>query len=222
MRSLMIFYGIFATIGSIAACVMVFTLYSSLKKNATWTESTGTITRLSDNPIITFDYYGAPKEFRSSFSSSNMKTGDEVTVYFPAEHPEDAEIKSFFTLWFIPLFSSVFALSFGGLGYYGVSTQLRRYRAKRDLFSYGKGRKTTLPVTSIAPDSSFTVNGRNPYIILCQHFDPVSNKIYEFKSDYIWYDPTPFLKDRKEIDIYVDPNDMRNYYMDSTFLPAKA
>jgi hypothetical protein len=222
MRSLLFFYGIFATIGSLAAGVMLVTLYVTMQKISAWEESTGVITDFSGNPIIQFDYYGESYEFTSSFSSSDMQQGDEVTVHLPPGKPENAEVKNFFTLWFFPLFSSVFALVFGGIGFYGVAGQLKRVRAKRDLFTYGRGRKTSLPVTSVIHDSSFKVNGRSPYVILCQYHDAVSNKMFEFKSDHIWYDPAPLLKDRNEIDIYVDPNDLKRYYMDTSFLPAKA
>jgi hypothetical protein len=222
VRSLLFFYGIFAAIGGLAGCAMLVTLYSTMQKINSWEESTGIISGFSDNPIIQFDYYGEPHEFTSSYSSSDMQGGDAVTVHFPTGQPEEAEIKDFFTLWFFPLFTSVFAFVFGGIGFYGVINQLKRVRAKRDLFTYGRGRKTSLPVTSIIHDSSFKVNGRSPYVILCQYHDPVSNNMFEFKSDYVWYDPAPLLKDRREIDIYVDPNDLKYYYMDTSFLPAKA
>lgn len=222
MRSLLFFYGIFATIGGLAGCAMLVTTYLTMQKLSAWEESTGIISGFSGNPVIQFDYYGEQREFTSSFSSSDMQQGDAVTVHFPVDKPEEVEIKNFFTLWFFPLFTSVFAFVFGGIGFYGVAKQLKRLRAKRDLFTYGRGRKTTLPVTSITLDSSFKVNGRSPYMILCQYHDPVSNKMYEFKSDHIWYDPSPLLKDRKVIDIYVDPNNLTYYYMDTTFLPTKA
>ena len=222
MRPLLIFYGVFAGVGSICFLIMCFTLYSTVQKNSSWVEAKGEITGFSDSPVVTFDYYGQPVQFRSSFSSSDMQVGDEVTVYFPPDKPEEAEIKSFFTQWFVPLFLSVFVLVFGGIGFIGGAKQLKRLNAKRDLFTYGKGRKTSLPVNQVIIDSSFKVNGRSPYVIVCQFHDAVSNKMYEFKSDYIWYNPEDFLKDRTGIDIYVDPNNLTYYYMDTSFLPKKA
>lgn len=194
-----------------------------MQKNNNWNEASGLITSFggSGNPIITFDYYGTKTEFYSSYSSSDMRIGDEVVVYFPPDHPEEAEIKGFFNQWFLPLFFSLFALVFGGIGFIGLSKQLKRLNAKRDLFTYGKGRKTSLPITDILVDSSFKVNGRSPYVIICQLNDPISNKVYEYKSYYIWYNPSELLKDRKEIDTYIDPNKLSSYYMDISFLPKK-
>jgi hypothetical protein len=222
MRSLLIFFGVFAAIGSICFIVTVVTFYSTIKRSGSWVEAKGTISGFTDSPIVTFDYYGQEQQFRSAFSSSDMRVGDEVTVHFPPDQPQEAEIKSFFTQWFLPMFFSIFALVFGGIGFIGGAKQLRRFNAKRDLFTYGKGRKTTLPVTDIILDTSFKVNGRSPYRIMCQYHDAVSNTVYEFKSDHIWYNPSELLKDRKEIDIYVDPNDLTYYYMDTSFLPKKA
>ncbi|MBX2968162.1 MAG: DUF3592 domain-containing protein [Cyclobacteriaceae bacterium] len=222
MRPLLIFYSVFAAIGGICLLICLITAYNSFMQNLTWEEAPGTITGLSDYPAITFEYYGQPMEFYSLFSSSNMSVGDVVTVHYPPGKPEEAEIKSFFSQWFVPLFLSVFVLSFGGVGFYGLSKQLKLIRAKRDLFTYGKGRKTSLPVTDIIHDTSFKVNGRSPFVIVCQYHDAVSNKLYEFKSDHIWYDPAVLLKSREGVDIYIDPNDLTRYYMDTSFLPKKA
>lgn len=222
MRPLLIFYSVFAAIGGICLLILLITAYTSFVQSLTWEEAPGTISDFSDRPVVTFDYYGQPQEFRSSFSSSDMYVGDAVTVHYPPGKPEEAEIKSFFSQWFVPLFLSVFVLSFGGIGFYGLSKQMKLIRAKRDLFTYGRGRKTSIPVADIIYDTSFKVNGRSPFVIVCQYHDAVSNKLYEFKSEHIWYDPTEFVKSREGIDIYVDPNDLTRYYMDISFLPKKA
>jgi len=224
MKSMVVFFGVFAAVGSICLLICLYTLNSSIQKNNSWVEAKGAITGFAGSgyPTITFDYYGQPMEFHSSYTSSDMREGDEVVVYFPPDHPEEAEIKGFFNQWFIPLFLSLFALVFGGIGFYGLSKQIKRMNAKRDLFTHGKGRKTPLPISEIVVDSSFKVNGRNPYVIVCQLHDPVSNKMYEFRSDYTWYNPTELLSERKDIDTYVDPNNLANYYMDISFLPKKA
>ena len=222
MRSLLIFYGIFATIGSICFLISAFTFYSTIEKRSSWVSDKGSISGFhGSSPIIKFSYYGEEREFESSYSSSGMQTGDEIEIFYPPGHPEEAEVKSFFTEWFIPLFLLLFALVFGAVGFIGGSKQWRRFNAKRDLFVYGKGRKSSLPITDIIKDTSFSVNGRNPYVIICQYHDKVGNQIHEFKSDHIWYNPTEVLGQRKELDVYIDPNDLTYYYLDITFLPKK-
>lgn len=222
MKSLTVFYGIFAFIGGVCLLICLYTGYRATLKALTWEEAPATISDLSGSTIIDFEYYGQPLQFHSSYSSSDMQVGDAITVHYPPNKPEDAEIKDFFTQWFAPLFLSVFVLTFGGIGFYGLSKQLKRIKAKRELFTYGKGRKTSLPVTDVIYDASFKVNGRSPFVIVCQYHDAVSNKLYEFKSDHIGYDPAEFLKSREGIDIYIDPNDLTRYYMDTSFLPKKA
>lgn len=223
MRSLLIFFGIFAFIGTLCLFLGVYFLFNTMEKNSSWIEANGSISGFDgETPVVAFTYNGNEVTFRSSFSSSDMRSGDDVVVYFPPDNPQEAEIKSFFSQWFLPIFLFAFGLVFEAVGVIGGAKQLKRLNAKRDLFTYGKGRKTLVPIADIIVDGSFKVNGRSPFVIVCQYHDAVSNQVFEFKSDYIWYNPAELLKDRKEMDVYVDPNDLTRYYMDTSFLPKKA
>ncbi|MBX2946994.1 MAG: hypothetical protein KF725_14260 [Cyclobacteriaceae bacterium] len=107
-------------------------------------------------------------------------------------------------------------------GVYVLFNTLEKNSSWVEIFTNGRGRKTLVPIADIIVDGSFKVNGRSPYVIVCQYQDVVSNKVYEFKSDYIWYNPAKLLEDKKEMDVYVDPNDLTRYYLDTSFLPKKA
>ena len=223
MRSLFFFFGIFAFIGSIMLILTLFFGYLSVKKVSSWESAPATITEFAGggNPLIEFSYQGQQRHFDSSYSSEDMEVGDTVEVYFPPGQPDDAEIKSFFSLWFLPLFFSIFALTFGGVGFFGVSRQWKRMGAKRELFDEQKGKRLSLPISQVTQDFSYRVNGRSPYIIVSQWIDPLTQQVYEFKSDYFWYNPEALLNN-KHVDVWVDEGDPKRYYMDTAFLPKKA
>lgn len=221
MKPILIFYGVFAAIGTIAGLISFVLLYSSLEKVMSWEESKGKVSMLNGVPAITFDYYGQSRQLELNTDDISVEDGDELTVIFPPDHPDQAEVKNFINLWLPPLFPAFFALVFGAIGYTGGLKQVRRWQAKRDLFTYGKGRKTSLPVSQVVLDKSFKVNGRSPYVIICEYHDSASNKQYEFKSDHIWFDPVQWIDDKKMIDIYIDPNDLNRYYLDTSFLPTE-
>lgn len=221
MRSLSIFFGIFAGIGAICFVLSGYFAYTSLQKSS-WEEARGTISRFrGDYPVISFSYNGKLTEFRANYTSSGMAASQEVVVFFPPGQPAQAQIKSFFTLWFLPLFLSIFWLVFGGIGFIGLTRQLGKMKMKRELFIEKRGKRVLVPIAEVTQDFSYKVNGRSPFIIVCQYHDAASNTIYQFKSDYIWYNPSQFLNDKKELDVYVDPRDFTRYYLDTGFLPKK-
>jgi hypothetical protein len=85
----------------------------------------------------------------------------------------------------------------------------------------GKGRKVSMPIGEVTQNFSLKVNGRSPYLIIGQWLDKTTNTVYQFKSESIWYNPTPYLEGKKEVDVYIDPNDLKRYYVDISFLPKR-
>jgi len=63
--------------------------------------------------------------------------------------------------------------------------------------------------------------GKHPYVIRCKWMQNSTNKVYYFKSKFIRFNPTTYLGERKQYDVYIDPNDPNKYYMDISFLPKK-
>lgn len=223
MRSLAFFYGIFAFVGLLCFLPWVYFTYESVQRISKWEERPGSIIAFDQShyPTVLFNYRGKKIEVHSSYSSSDMTIGEPVTVHFPEGKPEEAGIKSFFTLWFLPLFLGIFWMVFGGIGIVGLLKQKNKHDAKNELFVLRKGKKISLPVSEITQDFSYTVNGRSPFIFIAQWLDPASNSVYQFKSDYIWYNPSEYLEN-KSVDVYIDPNDPERYYVDTSFLPKKA
>ena len=224
MRNPIFFFGIFAAIGLPCLLLTGYFTFTTMQKIDTWETKEGVITGFDQNnyPTVSFDYMGKSVDFRSNYTSSDMESEQAVTVFFPPNEPGQAEIKSFFSLWFLPLFLSIFGIVFGGIGVIGIMIQKNKSAAKNDLFVLRKGKKLSLPVTSVARNTSYTVNGVNPFIISAQWLDPASNMMHTFKSENIWYDPSQFLGEKNQIDVYIDQNNVKRYYVDITFLPKSA
>ncbi len=224
MRNPLFLFGIFAAIGIPCLMLSGYFAYTTSQKVNSWETQDGVIAGFNQGnyPIITFDYGGKPYEFESSYTSSDMESEQPVTVFFPPNEPNKAEIKSFFSLWFLPLFLSIFGIIFGGIGVVGFMVQKNKADAKNELFVLQKGKKLSLPNAKVVWNTSYKVNGVSPFVISVPWLDPISNLMYTFTSDNIWYDPSQVIADKQQIDVYIDQNNPKRYYVDITFLPKSA
>lgn len=59
-------------------------------------------------------------ESKAGLWPSPFAVGDIVTVAYPPEEPEEAEIESFWTLWLLPAVMVVFGLLCSWIGWYGL------------------------------------------------------------------------------------------------------
>jgi hypothetical protein len=223
MRPQIILFGIFALVGAACFLPWLYFTYSSAVKSLNWEEAPATIKTLkpSGYPDITFEYNGRSYEVHENYSSTDMFEGQQVSVYFPTGQPEKAELKSFFTSWFLTLLLGIFWIVFGCIGGIGLWVSTKPLRMRNELIVMGRGRKVSAPIGEVTKDYSFNVNGRSPYIILAHWHDKPSNTVYQFKSEHIWFNPENYLSEKKEIDVFIDPTDFKRYYVDISFLPKK-
>ncbi|WP_206613484.1 DUF3592 domain-containing protein [Parahaliea mediterranea] len=170
-------------------------------------------------PVVTFTSADGRKvEFTSSSGSNppSFHRGEKVTVLYRPETPERARIESFFSLWGLALIlggmGTIFTLVGGGI----IATLLYRKRLHGHLRQQGTPVKAELQ--SVALDTSYKSNGRSPFRIFAQWQDPRTRKVYVFKSEPIWYDPSEFVT-TESITVYIERDDPSRYYMDTAFLP---
>jgi hypothetical protein len=172
-------------------------------------------------PVIRFqDEKGITVEFQSSTSTSNgISIGQPVTVrYLPSDPHKAKRADSFMDLWFLTIICLIFGVVFTGLGslslWLGIRDGLREKRAK----NYSK--IIEAKVKEVVYNTSISMNGRSPYQIEAQWLDPQTNTIHIFKSKNIWYDPSEFVKEK--VTVKADPQNLKKYWMDVSFLPEKA
>lgn len=177
-------------------------------------------------PIVKFKTQkGESAELESNVGSypPSFRVGETVSVLYNPNNPAEAEINSFGQLWF----TAIFLLGMGGL-FAGIGLSLlagplafRLSSNKKAAKLQANGKKIVTKFTGVELNTFLTVNGSSPYQITSQWFDPETNQVYVFHSENIWFDPEEFIKS-ETIDVYVDPNDMKKYHMDISFLPKLA
>lgn len=222
---------IFAFIGAVLL-VGAFFLYSntsSFLESAVTTDGmvTKLITSRSNNsdtyaPVVQFqDMGGNVIEFKSSVSSNppSYNRGERVEVLYNPGDSADAKIKSFFPLWGGAMIVGFLGVVFTILGFGMIAFGMKKTRSKSDLLRNGVEIQAELQ--GVERDTSYTVNGRSPFRILCQWQHPRTREIHLFHSDRIWFDPSDYIK-LKTVPVRIDEKNPQTYWVDTSFLPKLA
>lgn len=180
--------------------------------------------RSSDNsvtwaPVVQFTtLQGETFQIQSSSSSNPplYAVGEKIEVLYSPDSPHDAEMDGFFSLWGGILIMVIIGAGFTGMGGGMILYASRRASKKKSLLETGV--PVEVPVKAVHRNENITVNGRNPFVLMAEWFEPVSNRMYIFESDHIWFDPTAYLGEGK-LRVYVDQHDPANYWVDTSFLP---
>jgi hypothetical protein len=115
----------------------------------------------------------------------------------------------------------VFGVPFSLVGGYGLYNFYRKRRRKQELLQ--RGRKIEMPNPVVEQDTlnSGTVLETGqfiyPFAIKCTVTSPENPAPLIFKSELIWIDPHPYLKD--SVTVYVNPANVNEYVFDLSFLP---
>jgi len=142
--------------------------------------------------------------------------GQTVTVRYKPENPESAHLTGFVDTWFGPLVLGGLGLIFTSIAAGFVVYALRRRKIRSWLAV--NGMHVRAQVESVYRDESTEVNGRSPFRIAAQWQNPKDHKVYVFRSDSIWFDPKPFVR-QKIVDVRINADNPHEYEMDISFLP---
>ena len=210
-----------------------YALYGNARAfRATALEAEGTVVDLAGernsdgktmySPVVEFTTAdGRTLQFTGSTSSNppSWSRGDTAKVLYQPANPEQARLDSFMETWFGPLILGFFALVVLLVGYalFWGGIQKRRVRA----WLAQHGMKVRAKLAGAELNTSLKVNGRSPWRLRAQWQHPVTQKVYVFYSDNVWFDPTEFC-DREQVDAVVNADDPRQYVVDTSFLPEKA
>ena len=193
------------------------------------------------SPEVSFtDSAGQTITFTSNISSSmpTYHVGQKVSVLYNKNNSQDAKINTFFQLWFVTIIMSFLGVVFFLVGLLFLIAQKKRAALEKELLY--KGTKISTKVVSVqtnAPTSSqnsFMGQGSRPgmnffygtaqrptYQIVAQWLNLADNQMYIIKSDDLSYDPGTIVSG-KNIDVYIDPQNPKRYYMDISSLPKVA
>ncbi|QGU89184.1 DUF3592 domain-containing protein [Erwinia sorbitola] len=225
-------FNVILAIGIILAGLSGYLFYDAnkFKQEAVYTE--GEVTELhfkrgekgssgSWAPEVTFnDSSGKQWVFRSSVSSSRYHDllGKSIGVIYSRDNPGEAIIDDAISLYAMSAVVGFISAVFMLIGFIGVLIIFRGGNKKRLKHN---GKPVQAEIVDVVLNDSIEINGRSPWRIICQWHAPQSERIYIFKSENIFYDPSPYIKNNK-ITVYVALNDFKKYYVDLSVLPEKA
>ena len=98
-----------------------------------------------------------------------------------------------------------------GIGMLVGRVRMRKRRARL----LEEGQRIQADILEVDYDTRISVNGRYPLVIRCQAVNPADGCVYVFQSQAFWFDPTPFLGNRTQLPVYVDPDNYRRYAVDT-------
>lgn len=223
--SLRWFWGIFALIGLPFMLIGIWFGYDLYQFSKTALRTEGEVVDMVRNakgstaPVVVFRARdGQTYEVMGDVFSSppSYSIGETATIKYQPANPNNARIIDW-TIWLFPGIFGTLGTIFTALGFGGLIYHWRKQKMARVLLQ--NGQKIWAKIEQIAPDPSFRVNGRSPYVIWAQWQNPKDLKVYQFQSDHLWYNPTSFLNE-KTIPIYINPENPQDYHMDLSALPA--
>lgn len=219
-KTMIILFSIFAAVG-IAMIVGSFILLHAMnqfEENAY--EVPGVITdikehydsddKVSHDVYVKFWYDGEKYEGRRISSySSDMYVGEEITLLYNPAYPTRLDVKGAkYWLFGILCGMGVIFLLVGSV--YPVIMIIKSIK-KKNLLRNGMALSAT--VEEIRWDTSLTVMGRHPYVIICSYHNPGKDVTYRFKSEGIWTNPEEVYPVGSSIEVMVDVNNYKNYYV---------
>ena len=170
-------------------------------------------------PVIDFTAPNGSRIHITGSSGSNppaYSRGDKVKLLYDPANPEKAVIDSFGERSAGPLIltglGAVFALVGGG-----VLFARARERKQRKWLAQN-GMRVQARLTGVDYDTSLTVNNRHPWRLLAQWQHPATQAVHTFRSDPIWFDPTPYAQ-RDTVEVVLNADDPKQYVVDTSFLP---
>lgn len=142
---------------------------------------------------------------------SGMYEGGFTKVYYNPENPNDFRGSS--SNWagiIMFIMGIVFAAIGGSMLVLGIKNNKKIKELKEN------GMVINVPIKTIKLNTSYTVNGQHPYILVASYLESATNCTYEFVSDNIWFNVSQIISVNNitTVPVYVDSIDKSKYYVD--------
>ncbi|HEY9256902.1 DUF3592 domain-containing protein [Chitinophaga sp.] len=219
-RIITLTFSIFLAVGLLLTGISLLLWYNTASYNAASTKTTGTVVDLLEkgnhafSPVVMYaDANGTKHRYISDISSrpAGYSIGETIEMYYETKNPDNARIadwSQYLGCWITGGLGIIFSIL--GLGYF-VKRKASHSRQKQLKQS---GLLVHANIVSVENNPSIEVNGRNPFFIRCEAKDSLTGNKKSFKSGLIWSDPRPAIGNHKKINVYVDRNNSRKYYVD--------
>ena len=209
-------YIAFLIIGIIITSIGLYTSVIMLD-SSNKVDTIGTITSIvstsSDTPDVYVTYNADGKRYTSVMRgySSTFYEGKKIDIYYMKNDPNIIGNKKLELLILLLPFIGLIFLLIGGINIFRIISNKKK---KERLIKTG----IKIEATYIETNTNFNLRvlGRNPSNIICEYDDPISKNTYKFKSERLWYDPSLYISDCEieTFTVYVNKNDMKDYYVD--------
>ncbi len=215
-----IIWGFLTVMGMIFLIVGIIICVSTFS-GAGKIETTGTITEVRSyrkrNREIQYETYvsyyvdGRKYESKLNGGSSSYYAGKEIDIYYDEDEPSKIGQKSLDILLLLFPVTGMILTVIGGTGLVLVVK-----RKKKDNYLKENGELIYADYVETIINTSYTVNGRHPYNIICTWKNPRDNKVYTFKSKNIWENPKYSIENKnlKLIPVYINPDNIKKYVID--------
>ncbi len=215
-----IFPSIFITVGFFIMALAIFLNIQNSKFMKNAIDATAEITKIttsrdSDGDVshlvqVIFHVDGKSYGGNLGYYSSDMYEGKTINIYYDPQNPNNFKSNSSNIASFIMIpFGGIFFAVGCFILYRGIKSS-----SLKKLKEYG--RRIDAKIDDVSFNTSYSVNGRNPYVIECSYFNEIEDKVYSFTSQNIWTNIQPIIdaKNITTIPVYIDENNPSKYFVD--------
>jgi hypothetical protein len=148
-------------------------------------------------------------------SSPDYHRGEKVTVFYDPKEPNNAVIKGFMNLYFLPMVFGLIGVGFTGFGAGMAGWDILRNGKPAYYRRHGKFIEATVKGISRA---NYEVKYVRPWRIDAEWQDPTSGRLFQFQSQNLYVDPAEHLRDHRTLGVYIKASNPKRYWMDISFL----
>ena len=211
---------IFALFGIIGLLLLIIGIFITFKQfnNKNKIETKAIIESIvrdsSDDYEVYVKYIVNEREYKNKLNSysSSYYEGKEISIYYDKTNPNKIVTKlSDYLLLIIPGMGLIFFLI--GSSYFVIGSIKKKKNNNLKI----NGMQIEVNYVETILNTSYQVNGRSPYNIVCEWNSSSDGKTYIFKSKNLWFNPENIINEKNitKFNCYVDSNNYKKYYLDT-------
>ena len=160
--------------------------------------------------IIEYEYDDKEYTTELGYYSEEISIASTVTIYLNKNNPKDFiyEGANQFGLYFCMIVGFVM-LIFSAIYFF-----INRHNGKVNVYLVQKGKLIQAEIIFADEEENKSSFDKHPFVFTCLYNDEEKNDQVYFTSDSIYCKNAGSTYIGQKVDIYVDPNDYNNYYID--------
>lgn len=144
--------------------------------------------KTSHTVYISFEANGETHVAKTGTYMSSYHLGKVIKIYYDNDNPNKIVVRDDSK---IACFAGAFGLIFLAIGCFALVKENRAFK------HHCENLKTVYATyTKTIRDELHSIDGHEPYVVLCEWTNPNDGEVYEFKSKALWFDPTDIIAER--------------------------